>query len=131
MSVQIAVALALMMVLLFIKVPVFLSIIGGTAVYFLLNPDVGSMILGQRLVSSVQSLSLLAIPFFVCSGVFMNYSGVTRRIMALCDILLQYDIAKISLRRMEMDAVLFLHRRPVRDLLYLSGDGRAEFTAEK
>ena len=61
--------------------------IGGTAVYFLLNPDVGSMILGQRLVSSVQSLSLLAIPFFVCSGVFMNYSGVTRRIMALCDIL--------------------------------------------
>ena len=87
MSVQIAVALALMMVLLFIKVPVFLSIIGGTAVYFLLNPDVGSMILGQRLVSSVQSLSLLAIPFFVCSGVFMNYSGVTRRIMALCDIL--------------------------------------------
>ena len=87
MSVQIAVALALMMVLLFIKVPVFLSIIGGTAVYFLLNPDVGSMILGQRLVSSVQSLSLLAIPFFVCSGVFMNYSGVTRRIMALCEIL--------------------------------------------
>ncbi len=87
MSIQIAVALALMMVLLFIKVPVFLSIIGGTAVYFLLNPDVGSMILGQRLVSSVQSLSLLAIPFFVCSGVFMNYSGVTRRIMALCDIL--------------------------------------------
>ena len=51
--------------------------------------------------------------------------------LALCDILLQYDIAKISLRRMEMDAVLFLHRRPVRDLLYLSGDGRAEFTAEK
>lgn len=87
MSVQIAVALSIMMVLLFIKVPVFLSIIGGTAVYFLLNPDVGSMILGQRLVSSVQSLSLLAIPFFVCSGVFMNYSGVTRRIMALCDIL--------------------------------------------
>src|SRR5699024_5537574 len=87
MSVQIAVALCIMMVLLFIKVPVFLSIIGGSAVYFLLNPDVGSMILGQRLVSSVQSLSLLAIPFFVCSGVFMNYSGVTRRIMALCDIL--------------------------------------------
>ena len=87
MSVQIAVGLCIMMVLLFIKVPVFLSIIGGSAVYFLLNPDVGSMILGQRLVSSVQSLSLLAIPFFVCSGVFMNYSGVTRRIMALCDIL--------------------------------------------
>lgn len=87
MSTEIAIALIVMLVLLFIKVPVFLSVIGGSAVYFLMNPDVGSLILGQRLVSSIQNLSLLAIPFFVCSGVFMNYSGVTRRIMALCDIL--------------------------------------------
>lgn len=87
MSTEIAIALIVMLVLLFIKVPVFLSVIGGSAVYFLMNTDVGSLILGQRLVSSIQNLSLLAIPFFVCSGVFMNYSGVTRRIMALCDIL--------------------------------------------
>ena len=87
MSTEIAIALIVMLVSLFIKVPVFLSVIGGSAVYFLMNPDVGSLILGQRLVSSIQNLSLLAIPFFVCSGVFMNYSGVTRRIMALCDIL--------------------------------------------
>ena len=87
MSTEIAIALIVMLVLLFIKVPVFLSVIGGSAVDFLMNPDVGSLILGQRLVSSIQNLSLLAIPFFFCSGVFMNYSGVTRRIMALCDIL--------------------------------------------
>ena len=87
MSVEIAVALIVMLVLLFMKVPVFLSVIAGSAVYFFMNPAVGSMILAQRLVSAVQSSSLLAIPFFVCSGVFMNYSGVTRRIMALCDIL--------------------------------------------
>ena len=87
MSVEIAVALIVMLVLLFMKVPVFLSVIAGSAIYFFMNPAVGSMILAQRLVSAVQSSSLLAIPFFVCSGVFMNYSGVTRRIMALCDIL--------------------------------------------
>ena len=72
MSVEIAVALIVMLVLLFMKVPVFLSVIAGSAVYFFMNPAVGSMILAQRLVSAVQSSSLLAIPFFVCSGVFMN-----------------------------------------------------------
>ncbi|MDD3347974.1 TRAP transporter large permease [Oscillibacter sp.] len=87
MSTEIAVALIVMLVLLFIKVPVFLSVIAGSAIYFFINPGVSSMILAQRLVSAIQSSSLLAIPFFVCSGVFMNYSGVTRRIMALCDIL--------------------------------------------
>lgn len=87
MSVQITIALILMLVLLFLKVPVYLSVIAGSAVYFFLNPDVNSMILAQRVVSSVQSSSLLAVPFFVCAGVFMNYSGVTRRIMALCDVL--------------------------------------------
>lgn len=45
------------------------------------------MILAQRVSSAIQSTSLLAVPFFVCAGVFMNYSGVTRRIMALCDVL--------------------------------------------
>ncbi|QAT50088.1 TRAP transporter large permease [Caproiciproducens sp. NJN-50] len=87
MSVQITIALILMLVLLFLKVPVYLSVIAGSAVYFFLNPGVNSMILAQRVVSSVQSSSLLAVPFFVCAGVFMNYSGVTRRIMALCDVL--------------------------------------------
>lgn len=44
MSTEIAIALIVMLVLLFIKVPVFLSVIGGSAVYFLMNPDVGSLI---------------------------------------------------------------------------------------
>lgn len=87
MSTPIAVAVIAMLVLLFLKIPVFLSVIAGAAMYFFLNPAINSMILAQRLASAIQSASLLAIPLFVCSGVFMNYSGVTRRIMALCDVL--------------------------------------------
>lgn len=37
MSVEIAVALIVMLVLLFMKVPVFLSVIAGSAVYFFMN----------------------------------------------------------------------------------------------
>ncbi len=83
----VAVAVILMLVLLFIKVPVWLSVTAGAASYFLLNPAVNSMILAQRLATSVQGLTLLAVPFFVCAGIFMNSSGVSRRIMDLCDLL--------------------------------------------
>lgn len=87
MSTAVSAGRILVLVLLFLKVPVFVSIIAGSVAYFFLNPDVNAMILAQRVSSAIQSTSLLAVPFFVCAGVFMNYSGVTRRIMALCDVL--------------------------------------------
>lgn len=87
MSTAVSVGLILVLILLFLKVPVFVSIIAGSVAYFFLNPDVNAMILAQRVSSAIQSTSLLAVLFFVCAGVFMNYSGVTRRIMALCDVL--------------------------------------------
>ena len=75
---------AAMMVLLFLKVPVFVSVFGGSLIYFLFNPGINQIIFGQRSVIGTENPSLLAIPFFVCAGTFMNYSGVTNRIMNFC-----------------------------------------------
>ncbi len=83
----IGIASIIMLILLFCGVPVFLSVLAGSGIYFAMNTNVSSFIFAQRVISSVQSLTLLAIPFFVCSGIFMNYSGVTKRIMDLCDLL--------------------------------------------
>nr|MBQ6740609.1 TRAP transporter large permease subunit [Synergistaceae bacterium] len=66
-----------MLVLLFLKVPVFISVFGGSLIYFLFNPGINQIIFGQKAVTGTESPSLLAIPFFVCAGTFMNYSGVT------------------------------------------------------
>ena len=74
----------MMLVLLFLKVPVFVSVFGGSLIYFLLNPGINQIIFGQKAVTGTESPSLLAIPFFVCAGTFMNYSGVTNRIMNFC-----------------------------------------------
>ena len=87
MSKVIIMAVVIMLVLLFLKVPVFLSVIAGSAVYFFMTPGTNSMILGQRLIAGIQAPALLAIPFFVAAGTFMNYSGVSSRIMELCDLL--------------------------------------------
>ena len=78
------IAAIMMMVLLFMKVPVFIAVLGGSLIYFLFNPGINQIIFGQKAVTGSESASLLAIPFFVCAGTFMNYSGVTSRIMTFC-----------------------------------------------
>lgn len=85
----IAVAAILMLVLLFLNVPVFASVLGGCIAYFLLNPSAGldGMLAMQRVISGMQSVSMLAIPFFVAAGALMNYCGITRRMMKFCKIL--------------------------------------------
>lgn len=73
-----------MLALLFLKVPVYASVLGGSIVYFVLNPDINAIIFAQKAITGTESINLMAIPFFVCAGVFMNYTGVTRRIMDFC-----------------------------------------------
>lgn len=77
---------AVMLVLLFIKIPVFIAILGGSLLYFLLNPEINSIVFAQQMILGTESISLLAIPFFVCAGIVMNYTGVTKRIMDFCEI---------------------------------------------
>lgn len=76
-----------LLILLFFKVPVFISILGGAAVYFVLNPNINPIMFAQRAITGAQSISLLPVPFFVCAGVFMNYTGVTKRIMDFCSVM--------------------------------------------
>ena len=77
-----------MLVLLFLKVSVFVSVLAGGVLYFLASANLAGQIFVQRVISGTESIPLLAIPFFVCAGVFMNYTGVTKRIMNFCEVLL-------------------------------------------
>ena len=85
MDFAIGLASLLLLVFLFLKVPVFISILGAAATYFALHSEINSVILAQRVLAGSQSIPLLAIPFFVCAGVFMNYTGVTKRIVDFCE----------------------------------------------
>lgn len=76
-----------MLLLLFFKVPVYISVLGGSAVYFVLNPKVNAIVFAQQAITGTESIALLAVPFFVCAGIFMNYTGVTKRIMDFCSVI--------------------------------------------
>lgn len=76
----------IMLILLFFKVPVYIAVLGGSAVYFIFNPSIVKVIFAQQTIIGVEKISLLAIPFFVCAGTFMNYTGVTKRIMSFAEV---------------------------------------------
>lgn len=75
-----------MLVLLFLKVPVYIAVLGGSMVYFVLNPDINAVVFAQQAIIGTEKISLMATPFFICAGIFMNYTGVTKRIMDFCEV---------------------------------------------
>lgn len=75
-------------VLFFLKVPVAYSMIIAATSYFFLcpgTPDISMMM--QKMISANSSFTYLAIPFFTCAGVVFGYSGITSRLMGLCEML--------------------------------------------
>lgn len=87
MSTGVMIMTVTLLVLLFLKLPVFVAILGASAVYFVLTPGINPAVFAQQAITGAESVTLLAIPFFVCAGVLMNYTGVTKRIMDFCAVL--------------------------------------------
>ncbi len=85
-----------LLLFLFMRQPVFVAILGATAIYFLFHTELNSAFMVQRVIAGTQSIPLLAIPFFVCAGVFMNYTGVTKRIIDFCEALIGNVIGGIG-----------------------------------
>lgn len=78
-------ALALMMlvfvVLLIINAPIAFVIGCAGIVWFLSNGSMPINIAVQRVVAQTQSISFLAVPFFILAGNLMNRTGITPRLM--------------------------------------------------
>ncbi len=87
MSGLITAAVVLLFIALMIRVPVFIAILGAVALYFLVSPHANPLLLVQRFTSGIESVPLLAVPFFVCAGVFMNHASITSRLMDFAVIL--------------------------------------------
>ena len=76
-----------MLTFLFFGIPVYISLLAGCTCYFTLSGR-PTLIMAQRVIAGVENIPLLAVPFFVCAGVFMNYTGVTRRVMDFCEVVI-------------------------------------------
>ena len=73
--------------LLLLGMPVAFAIgISGT-MFFFVNSDLPFSIVVQKVVSSSQSFTLLAIPLFIFAGNLMNNTGITKRLVKLANVL--------------------------------------------
>lgn len=84
MSTAAILSIVVFLVLMFLKVPVFVSVMAGTCSYLAMTPNMNGIVVVQKVITGMSGLTLLAIPFFIFSGILMNQSGITRRIMNLC-----------------------------------------------
>lgn len=72
--------LLVMLVLMFLRFPLYISFLSGCVTYFILNPDLSLILLPQRIVVSLNSFPFLAIPLFMVAGQIMNRGGITNKI---------------------------------------------------
>ncbi|AYV95451.1 TRAP transporter large permease [Fusobacterium necrophorum] len=74
------VALVLWLILIFAGVPVGWSLLASSMAYFSMTKWAVAYFASSKFVDSVDSFSLLSVPFFILTGILMNGSGITERI---------------------------------------------------
>lgn len=84
---SVAVPIIVLFALLLLEFPVAFSLFASTLIYFVFYSDLPLMIMVQRIGEGLSSYALLAIPFFIMAGIFMNHSGISKRLLAFAGIL--------------------------------------------
>lgn len=82
------VTIAVWLVMIFAGVPVGWSLMAATLFYFSMGRWNVVYFASAKLVDSLNSFSLLSVPFFVLTGILMNGSGITERIFNFAKALL-------------------------------------------
>lgn len=83
----VGIACALLLVGFAINLPVFIAVIGAVLAYFFIAGDASPIIAAQRIIGASENVTLLAIPFFIFLGNLLNYTGITRRMLKLAEVL--------------------------------------------
>lgn len=74
------IALLVWLVIMFLGVPVGWSLFIATVLFFSMTRWQISGFAASKLVDSINSFSLLSVPFFILTGILMNSAGITERI---------------------------------------------------
>jgi len=72
-------------VLLLVGVPIHAAMLTASFVYFMFNPGISLVMVMQRVMGSMNSFVLIAVPFFIFAGQIMNSGGITKRIFSFSE----------------------------------------------
>lgn len=71
---------------LIIGAPIYMCLLAAGVVYFAMNPNLGTFVIPQLMNAGLMKYTFLAIPFFIMSGICMNSTGITRRLMKFSEV---------------------------------------------
>lgn len=75
-------------ILYFLGLPIAYALLGSAIFYFtFFDAGMPADLVLQKFISSAASFPLLAIPFFVMAGSVMNYSGISKKLMQMAEVL--------------------------------------------
>lgn len=80
-----ALILIMFIVLLALGIPVAVSMGLKSFIYVFLFMDISPLVIIQQLIAGVNKFALLAIPFFMLSGAYMEHGGISKRIVNFCN----------------------------------------------
>ena len=81
---MIYILLVIFLILIALGTPISFAMLISAAITLLVNGGFPMDVLVQRVVFSLDSMSLLAVPLFLFAGELMNAGGITKRIMDFC-----------------------------------------------
>jgi tripartite ATP-independent transporter DctM subunit len=79
--------LFLLMIAISIPIAIAIAMSSLTIMYFILPFEVASITAGQKIITGIDSFSLLAIPFFILAGNIMNVGGIAGRLINLAKLM--------------------------------------------
>ena len=78
----------IMFLLFFLNVPICFALMGASLFFFaFIETGMDLDLMMQNFIRSAESFPLLAIPFFMMAGSIMNYSGISKRLMGMAEVL--------------------------------------------
>ena len=85
---MIGIMFIVMLALIFIGLPVYLSILGSGAMFLIVTGIKPLLLVSQRMTTGLDSFPLLAIPLFVLVGELMDRGGISKRMINWADALM-------------------------------------------
>lgn len=123
MEIQAAILLVIVFFLMLaFSVPVSYSIIVSALVTIVafLTPGFGVFVSAQKMVSGIDSFSLIAVPFFILAGLLMNSGGIAKRLINLALLVLGKVPGSLALTNIAGNAmfgsilpILFLFKQQI------------------
>lgn len=93
-------------------VPIAISIGLASVIALLWDGSIPLLVVGQRLITSIDMFTLMAIPTFILAGTLMEFGGISKRLVNFANALTGHITGGLGL--VAVVAAMFLRRSPGR-----------------